>query len=211
MIRIHYTDDAGQMRSIVVLDIDVTHESAAAPTDHPVEDGSDVTDHVRPELDSFTATCFVSDSLLEAAESQMGGATETTRQVKLSRGGSMSVVAFSSKPNRAQLVFDELRALQRSRQTCTIVTTRRRYESMIIRRLSFPEKNTDGLEFQMEVREVRIATSRTVAVPRPRHVRGNRTSNAGRQQTQAAPTTPTPPASAPNRSAAAAALDSFFG
>lgn len=210
MIRILYPDAAGVMQTIALMDLEPTHEMESTPTDHPVESGSDITDHVRLELRPFSARCLITNSLYEAAESHMGAATPTTIAIPTG-GGSFAVYGFTEAVDRVQLVYTALKELRASRTPCTIVTNLERYESMIIKRLSFPENATDAIELTIEAREIQIVTTTISANPRPRQVRGHPRTQAGTQSTTAAATTPAPPTTPPSRSGAAALADSIAG
>lgn len=206
MISILYPDDAGVIETISLLDLDATHDMSSTPTEHPVEDGSTIADHIKVELDSFSARVLVSNSLVEAADSHMGGATPTTYDV-----AGITVQGFSSDVNRVQLVFDALRDLRERRVVCTIQTNLRRYESMVLTRLAWPETTSDGIELTLDAKQIRVVSTRTIANPQPRQTRGHPRTNGGTVATQAAPTTPEPPQTPPQRSIAASALDSLFG
>jgi hypothetical protein len=208
VIHILYPDAAGIMQSIALLELEPTHDFDTTPTDHPLEEGSDVTDGLRLELEQFSARCFVSNAMHEAAETQMGNAVATMQSVE-GPNGSLSVYGLSEPVDRVQLVFDALLQLRETRRPCTIVTNRRRYESMAIRRMSFPETNLGSMEFTLEARQVRIVSTQTQAAPRPRQVRGHPPANGGTTTTS----TPavTPPPAAPTRSAAQAFLRSVVG
>lgn len=211
MISFIFLDDSGATQSVTVLDVDHEHVGSAEPTDSPVEDGADITDHIRAKQREFSASCFVSDTLIEAAETQMNGAVETTTTVATSTGKGITVTSFSAPVQRVKLVYEALEGLRVGRRTCTIVTPLRRYESMCLTSISFPVTNSDGITFSVTAREVRIATTQGGIANRPRQVRGHRRVNAGTQPTPAAPTTgpAAPPAQAMNRSGAAALLDSM--
>jgi len=213
MIHIIWTDASGATQTVSVLDVDHDHVGAAEPTDSPVEDGSDITDHIRPKQREFNTTCFVSDTLISAAPTQMGEAEETTTSIATPDGKGITVTSFTSVIQRVKLVYEALDALRVGRRTCVILTPIRRYESMCITNLSFPVTNTDGVTFTLSAREIKIATTQTNAIPQPRasQVRGQRRANAGTQSTTPAPTTgpAAPPETAANRSGAAGLLDSL--
>lgn len=214
MIDLYYTDDAGATERIQLLSLSHEHGLAATPTDHPVEDGSDVTDHVKLELETFSSLCHISNALISPMATHMGGAVDGSASVQVP-SGSMLVQGLSERVDRVQLVYEALRVLRTSKKIVTIVTPLRRYESMIITSLSFPVDNREGIKFQLDAREVRIATSTTANVPQPAQTRGNRRANAGTQPTQANPlpaaATPTVASSAAdNRSSAAQLMDSLF-
>ncbi len=214
MIDLYYTDDAGATERIQLLSLSHEHGLTATPTDHPVEDGSDVTDHVKLELETFSSLCHLSNALISPLASQMGGAVDGSSSVQ-TPFGSVLVQGLSERIDRVQLVYEALRTLRASKKLVTIVTPLRRYESMIITSLSFPVDNKDGVEFQLDAREVRVAISTSANVPQPAQTRGNRRANAGTQPTQPNPlptvATPTVTSSAAdNRSSAAQLMDSLF-
>jgi hypothetical protein len=193
MIQILYPDEAGVMKSITLLDLETKHASKSTPTDHPVETGATITDHIRVELQSVTLRAFVTDSLLEAMPDLMGEAQSANLTVG-SAAAPFAVSGFTRRPERVDAVFVELRELQAARRLVTIVTGRQRYESMVLADVQFPESNRDGVEITIEAREVRVVTTRTAQAPRPRTTRGHRNSEAGQTTTQAATTTDqTPP------------------
>lgn len=190
MIDIIFLDASGATQSVSVIDVDHSHTSLAEPTDSPVENGVDITDHIRPKQKEFSAQCFVSNSLLEAAATQMGGAVEVSTTVSATGGPGVAVTSFSTPVQRVKLVYEALVGLQEARKTCTIVTPLRRYESMCITSLSFPVTNSDGITFELQAREIRIATTQRNGNPAPRQTRGHRTTNGGTQPTTPAATTP---------------------
>jgi hypothetical protein len=214
MIEIIVTDAADVPSSIVLLDLSQTHSGKATPTDSNVERGSDVTDHIKVDLRPFTATCFVGNSMLEAAASDMDGATSATSTVDAG-SASFTVNGISQYTDRVRIVYRRLLDLQSAGTLVTIVTGLERYESMCITDLSFPVTNKDGIEFELSAREVRIAETRSAAAPTPVHVRGRRRVNAGVTPTfrvdQNLSPEATPPAAVPTRSAAAELLGSLFG
>jgi hypothetical protein len=211
MPTILYADDAGVIQTIALMDIESTHDFVTSPTDHPVEDGSAITDHVKLELDTWSGRVVVTNTMIETEESQMAGATSVMSSVD-TPVGPVSVHGLSAAVDRMQLVFDALRELRSSRRLCTIVTARRRYESMILTRFSFPETNQDGVEITIEAREIRVVSTRTIAAPRPRQVRGNPRAAAGTVTTQPVPATgPQPPTTIPARTTNQSTLLQLFG
>jgi hypothetical protein len=215
MIRILYPDDAGVIQTIALLDLETTHDMTTTPTDHAVEDGADVTDHVKVELDSFESRVFITNAMIEPAESQMNGVVSEPFSVDVpDGGGSFTVLGLSEAVDRVQLVYQELQTLRRLRRPVTILTGLRRYESMIVTRMAWPETNKDGMEVTLAAREIRVVSTTTAAAPRPLQVRGHRRANAGTVATQeTSPEGPQPPP-VDNRSTAAQLLDglgSLFG
>lgn len=184
MITIFYTGTDGATRSVRLLDISRTHESTSTPTDHPVEDGADVTDHIKLEPDKLAVEAFVSNSLYQADTTNMDGARETPTAIDLPGGKSATVVGFSSTFNRVSSVYEELRNMQAARTVCVVQTPLRRHSDMCLTRLSAPVTNSDGIRFSLELRYIRLVQTETASVPVPRNVRGNAAANAGQQVRQ---------------------------
>lgn len=202
MIEIIVPDDAGVPVSIILLDLGQTHSSSATPTDSPVERGSDVTDHIKVDLRPFSASCFVSNSMLEAAASDMDGATSAKSTIEAG-AQSFTIDGISAPTDRARIVYRRISDILDSAQLVTIITDLDRYESMALTSLSFPVTNSDGITFDLQAREVRIAETRSAAAPVPVHVRGRRRVNAGvtptfRVDENLSPEA-TPPAAPPQR------------
>ena len=216
MIEIIITDAADVPSSIVLLDLGQTHSAKATPTDSNVERGSDVTDHIKVDLRPFTASCFVSNSMLEAAASDMDGATDATSTVQAG-AQAFTINGISAPTDRVRIVYRRLVDILEAGKLVTIVTDMERYESMALTDLSFPVENKDGITFELSARHVRIAETRSAATPTPAHVRGHRTRNAGVTPIVGVPPMlawpqgGNPPEQVPTRSAAAELLSTIFG
>lgn len=126
------------------------HDLVAEVTEHPVEDGSDVSDNVRLKPRELTFTnAIVSDTPIGAIaqdESRTGASAK-----------------FS------QDAYNRLEAIWLARNTVTVVTGLKKYENMILDRLTVPRdsKTSAALVFTAHFKEVRIVKNKrvTVAVP----------------------------------------------
>lgn len=195
MDQISYTDTSGTLRTIDLLSLELRHTSKATPTDSPVEDGADITDHVRAELRELTFKAHVSNH--NASEtSNVNGATSSTSSADLPSGGKATVTKWSTAFDRPKSVYDELEALRVSRSTCSIITQLVTYDVMVITSISAPVKGVDAIEFELSARELRIVQTQTGAAVRTAQPRGRRTANAGAQGGAAflQPATPVPTA-----------------
>jgi hypothetical protein len=181
MIDIVYADASGALKTVTLLDMARSHDSSATPTDHPVEDGVLISDHVRPELDRLSMQLHVSNSPIRVEATNMSGVQQTATSTKVPSGPAATTIGWSQPFDRVKDVYDELRGIQRSGQLCTIVTPLRRYANMAITGLSAPVDGTDGIVFTMEAREIRVVQTQTARAPAPRSVRGQPTANAGGQ------------------------------
>ncbi len=100
-----------------------------------------------------------------------------------------NLLVQDSPRNRGRDVYETLLLLKSSHvQLELIQTTFRDYTDMMIARVSQPRAVGDGTtaKFQIDFKQIRIATSQTVAAPKPSVVRANATQNKGAQGTKPA-------------------------
>ncbi len=154
---------------IGTIEIDVcreeTHTLNNTVTDHPVEEGSNISDHSRPEPDQVNLTCFVSNTPLSSAQQQVANNQSANSAGLLNEDGSVQIV---NVPDRGNRVFDALKKLRDEGTLIKVVTTLRVYgvtpsEGMMITGLTVPRKaaNFDGLEFTLALKQVRIVRNRS--------------------------------------------------
>ncbi len=111
-----------------------THGRADTITKHPVEEGSDISDHDRPEPDTLTLECLISNTPLDGPVDM----------------------------NRAQSAWDALNSLRGSPDLLTIVTTLGRYTSMKITTLTATRTSEtyNALSFTVAFEKIRIVKNR---------------------------------------------------
>lgn len=108
-------------------------------TQHPVEQGASITDHAFKRPPSLTIIAGWSNS---------------------------SIQAFGN-PNYITEIYDRLLALQESRVLFEIITGKRFYDDMLMRRIfqTTDEKTENSLAVVMEFEQVIVVSTQTVAVP----------------------------------------------
>jgi hypothetical protein len=119
------------------------HERNAEITKHPVEQGADITDHIRPMPNGLNISGVISSIPLGAA-----GVAPTA--------------------NRHKEAFDQLDLAISSRTLVKVQTGLKTYENMAIRHIAFPREAQTGTElyFTIELVEVLFATTKTSKVPK---------------------------------------------
>lgn len=146
----------------ITLDAVVTenHGHSLQVTEHPVEDGADITDHARVKPDSITLDCAV---------------TDTPRGVEPS-------------PGRSAGIWESLRLLMDKATLVSVVTTLRVYENMILENLSAPRtaKEAGGLRFTATLREIRVVQNKTSIVTVTRDPITKKKVSGGKQAAQEA-------------------------
>jgi hypothetical protein len=189
-LRIEWTEDNGTQET---LDVDVSpregHERTAELTDHAVERGSDISDHVKVNNGTLTFEGVISNHPLQTPRTHMNGVTGEVRPVRLESGRTANVLKFSARFDRVRAVDEVLEGLISARRLVRIVTHLRTYEEMVITRFRVDLEAKDGnaLPFSIDAKKPRIVQTTTAQVPRPAERRARRSAQRGNQ-----PPAPTP-------------------
>lgn len=132
-------------------------------TDHPVEDGSEVSDNKQQKPDTLQLTAFFAQSLANADD--QNAATVT----------------------RAEDLYDKLLDLEAAAEPLSIFTARREYSNMMIERVTRPRTaaDGDGVTVTVDFKQIKIATSQVVAAP-PTRQRKNPKRDQGKRPKKAA-------------------------
>jgi hypothetical protein len=154
---------------VISLDASVReqHDHAATITTHPVESGSDITDHARKEPREIAIEGVITDTPLTYG----GGCTADSREP-------------------ARSAYEQLRDYVEQGGLVEIYTTLATYPSMKLIRLQVTRDAAKGnsLHFSATAKEIVIATSRSVALPEPTVDRGKPPTQKGKQPATEQPT-----------------------
>lgn len=146
------------------------HTADVDVTEHPVEDGADITDHARKKQLAFSMT------------GKFSGAPRATGVTRLTQGTTPDgeAVMFNSSVS-VQDERDAARRLAEARDTLialrgelvTVVTELRTYENMTMKSLSFDRdgKTGDAFKFSasfVQIQTVALKTTRIATVSNPR-------------------------------------------
>lgn len=188
---------------------------AASVTEHAVERGANVADHVRPSVRKITAEVVVSNSPAEQPATHMFGVVGRVQSLDLDAGkapemtkgaagqraaeysqrdvrATAQVLQFDGEFSRTQRVWEEL---DRLRSSATIVTASTPelgdFDDCVISELSAPveTKTGDAIVFSLTLTQIRFAETQIVAVPEPEEPRGHSTVDTGATGTEEVPPT----------------------
>jgi len=179
----------GTLQSSTTIEFDATitetHTSSAQVTERNVEKGANISDHVRPAQDRFSAEAVVTNAPIRTPATNAEGAKGEYGQIDASTTlrvptpafigipgtrigvpvqGSATVLKFDREFNRVRNVYDELVAIVNTPIIVTIDTGLRVYDDMVIVNLSAPRNVEDAIHFSFEAVGVRFVESRTVTV-----------------------------------------------
>lgn len=204
-----WEDDAGETKSVRFDVVSTeTHELLNVITEHPVETGANISDHVRPELERVSLEGYVSNKPLYSnpgVEEIMDFSVleltlpEQETELPITPGAVTRAVVgavgslFDSKPtsanvlngtdfvDRVRAMYDDLKDARDNHRIIRLETALHEYDSMVIERLAIPRSVQDGTgaTFQVDLKQIRTVTSETVAAPEPAEARGQATVSAG--------------------------------
>lgn len=160
----------------VILDatLSETHTNTNQVTDHPVEDGSIISDHINRQPDTLDLVGTVSDFPVYWL------------------GGTMApspIDGDATRPkDRVALAYGELRRIMIEGELITVVTTLREYENMAIISLTVSRDAGTGksLPVTISLREIILVETKEVAIPEPESIANKKLKDKGRQATKTA-------------------------
>lgn len=135
-----------------------THEARVEVTEHPVEQGVNISDHARPLPRALKIEGLVSNYALPdptaPLTARLSGSTQYSSRSELAG-------------NRAEEAYSELLRLKDAAELITVVTAIQTYENMLITDLNIPRdaSSGDGLRFSVNLKQVTVVNSRTVDQP----------------------------------------------
>lgn len=208
-VTLAWEDDSGaEVSAIFDIDTQETHELANVITEHPVEEGADVADHVRPQLKRFQLEGFVSDTPLLSNHNVVNEATfqdlelqipEMPMQASLSGAISAGVSAIGNaftggpKPLKVKMLrFDNFKSRKRAAfeafedarinaRLVRVITSVAEYENMLIEQVTVTRSpdDCDGATFSIALKEIRLVVSDIVVAPEPAELSGQLMKAAG--------------------------------
>lgn len=161
--------EAGQPNApniVVAIDttLSETHTGTNQVTDHPVESGSDISDHSRPDPDQLSMDILITDSPISQQQ--------VARAIKQ---GTVTVqsTAPQATPGRAEAAYQDLLKLKNQGILCKVVAVKRTYTQMAILSVTEPvsAKDSNAVKMTVTFKKIRIVQNkltRTVVAKDPR-------------------------------------------
>jgi hypothetical protein len=182
------------------------HDRSTVVTDHPVEQGTNIVDNVRPLPDKLTLEVFVSNSPIaspDAAQLPVTLELPMPSQGSFLAGGTGAIISnllgggvpgptiganvqqFIGETDYVSQAYATLTQLQSTATLLAAVTPRAAYSNMVLESVRMHRNPGTGTSatFTLEMREVIIIYSGIVAAPLPSIPRAAPPVAAGKQQT----------------------------
>lgn len=141
--------DQETLNPIVALDASLaeTHAGDVEVTDHPVEQGANISDHLRPKPRTLSVHGFISNT-------------------PVIDGAKVTAPFLPDQPGPAQEAYAALRDARLSGRLVQVVTSLETYENMAITGISVPRDHatSQALEFTINFKEVRVVFNQTLTV-----------------------------------------------
>ena len=156
-----------------------THTATSTVTKHPVESGSNITDHIRPDPVQLSITGIVSDTPI--------GAREVQRAIEI--GGVSVQIKQQETPTSptgfGRAAWSKLDAMRLAAKPVTVLTRDKKYESMAIVSLTVPKEAKTGgaLYFTAQFKQVRIVFNRSTKVVVAKAPKSHKKQDTGKQPT----------------------------
>ncbi len=186
-VRIVWTNGTGQS-FLITLDaaMRVSHRLASVATEHPVESGANMSDHIRPEPDRIEIQGIVTNTPIivpsdnadgtRAVQVTVDGAPKTVgntigRLVPIA-GGLLApvvlplprqkaiVLGFEPEFDRVGAVYEALRTIKEAGTLVTIITLLRTYRNMVIESIDIEESAefSNALPLTIAAKEILIGS-----------------------------------------------------
>jgi hypothetical protein len=200
-----YVEIAGQPAKMVTFDVVENEDEAldAEVTEHPVEKGSDITDHVRPKPETFRVEGLISNTLASNSKE----AARIYNPYSSPPSFQLASPADNSRPgDDARATLKEIHAAGEPVELYLGDTeTGRDYQNVVLQSISFPrdQHTGDALRFSAAFREVRIVSNQLVAIPDTKIPRAKGSIDRGTQ--------PPKPTTDAEDGAAGSSLHQWFG
>lgn len=188
-VQIIWEGDSGQTFNIAIDAVpNERHGSPTMITDHAVETGANISDHIRPEADTLSIEGVISNTPIFLPPDHTDGARETVVEVEgvgpsirvpLPLVGSLVgnipiapnpkgvVRGYEPSFDRVAACYEELLKIRSEGRLVRVITTLREYEDMGIVNLEVTRNVQAGnsLVFTMDLKQVRFGSTETVPVP----------------------------------------------
>ena len=144
-----------------------THTNTVTVTNHPVEDGADIADHLRSQPDELSVAVIVSNNPI----------------LVLASIRAQPISGFGDPSSRAEDAHEFIRNLMRDKELVNFSTTLRDYQNMAITSMTVDRDATTGnmVQLNLSLREIIIATTENVDLPEPVAATRNASSNLGKK------------------------------
>lgn len=174
VISIFYPDSKARLGELVVdAFIKETHTFSAEITEHPIESGSTIHDHIQSKPFALTI-----DGVISNTPMTLVGLTTFDSAMRSIEGVSNDIVGHA---------FETIEELFLKRQPISIATSVKTYHKMVLENLTLERGGgfyKDSLHFSCSAKQLRIAHQERIQLPEPKVSRAQPKQKKGLQETK---------------------------
>lgn len=188
------------------------HESIVQITEHAIEVGANITDHIRKTLQKFSLDAWLCNTPITTDELQERGFEDTVSvsfpRYKLpfeatpgalfrAAGGALDslfsdppktsydvrVLVFDTVFYRPKEILEQLKAYQEAAMLFNIISQTAVYQDMAIETIALPIEEPGGANLTIEFKQIRTVSTSNVTAPAPLEKRGAPKKTTGSQAT----------------------------
>lgn len=151
-----------------------THELRATATEHPVESGSTIVDHIHSDPVTVQIEGVISNTPMSA--------------IGLTVIKSLANSINDQSNNHAEKAFETVERLFAERKPITIATSLKEYQDMVLESLSVERTahTSSSLHFRATAKQIRIVNQAKISTPKPKSECANPRKDLGKQDTKPA-------------------------
>jgi hypothetical protein len=185
------------------------HTRAAEVTDHTVETGIAITDHVRPLADVLELEVFVSETPIQSSDAyvgpltlqidQAGGFSSPLGPIGVTIGAitppgssypttiTAQAMQFDTEHYYVNAAYETMTRLRDTATICSVITPKENYFNMVIARIEMHRDSSTGTSarFRLDMKQVRTVASNIVSAPLPSISRASNIVNNGKKDPSA--------------------------
>jgi hypothetical protein len=201
---ITWNDDAGAIVSCIFdADMQETHDGVNIITEHPIEEGADVADFVRPQLKRYTVEGYVSDTPLLSNPDVVNQTSFTGIELQIPdqpfkfgvsnligagigalnppKPLRVNMLTFDDFKSRKRAAYDLLEDARVNARELRVITSMTEYENMVIEQVvtTRTPDSGNGATFNVTVKQIEKVSSDVTVAPEPAEISGAQRKAAG--------------------------------
>lgn len=178
VISIFYPDSKARLGELVIdAFLKETHTFSSEITEHPIEGGMTIVDHVHNQ-----PFCLAIDGIISNTPMSLIGLTAFDSAQRYFEDGENNDFAL--------IAFEKIEEIFKKREPISIATSLKTYHKMVLENLSIERGGGahESLHFSCTAKQIRLVHQERIKIPEPKTCRGRPKQKKGLQETKPIPT-----------------------
>lgn len=163
LLKLDFPDGSRSVQIQLDASVNETHLTNAQITEHQVETGSNITDHIRPMPKKLSLEAVITNTPTTLPTTESRGVTGGVRQTQ-SGAFKYQALVFDGPFDRVADSYSDLVDATQAGAFVSIVTTLANYQNFAIENLSVPRNSQSGnaIQFTIDLKEIRTVDTEQV-------------------------------------------------